>query len=144
MYKNGRTPAAWFGFSRLRLCLFRRPSTGGLAGEVSVDEPVQVTVHDGVDVAGLEGGTGILDHGVGHKDVGADLAAPFDFHLNALQVGDLLGVCLHLQLHQLVSQHPVASLTVLELGALLLAGNDHASLFKTSERQNYLSGRRSK
>ena len=80
MYKKGRTPAVWFGFSRLRLYLFRRPSTGGLAGEVSVDEPVQVTVHDGVDVAGLEGGTGILDHGVGHKDVGADLAAPFDFH----------------------------------------------------------------
>lgn len=51
-----------------------RPVTGGLAGEIGVDEAVQVTVHDGVDIAGLEGSAGVLDHGVGHKYVRADLA----------------------------------------------------------------------
>ena len=72
-----------------------------LGGEIGVDEAVQVAVHHGVDVAGLIAGAVVLDQGVGHEHVGADLAAPGDLLLLALDVRDLLQVLPLLDLHQL-------------------------------------------
>ncbi len=69
--------------------------------QISVDEAVKIAVHDCVDVRVLEAGTGILHKGIGHEDVGADLAAPLDLLLNALDVGDLLEVLALLDLDQL-------------------------------------------
>ena len=54
--------------------------------EVSEDEAVEVAVHDSVHVAGLVVGAVVLDHRVGHEDVGADLVAPCDLVLDALDV----------------------------------------------------------
>ena len=54
------------------------------------------------------------------------MAAPFDLQLHALQVGDLLRLLLHLQLHQLGPEHLHAVVLVLELAALGLAGDHHA------------------
>ena len=74
-----------------KIYLLGGPVAGGGGGQIGVDKAVQIAVHDVVDVAGFKGGAGVLDHLVGHEDVGADLAAPLDLQLNALQVGDLLG-----------------------------------------------------
>ena len=68
----------------------------------------------------------VLDQGVGHEDIGADLAAPLDLHLDALDVGDLLRVLLHLDLRQLAAEHPHGVLPVLVLAALSLAADHHA------------------
>lgn len=100
--------------------------TGGQLSEIRVDEAVQIAVHNVVDVAGLIAGAGVLHHLVGHEHVGADLAAPLDLHLHALDIGDLLRVLLLLQLHQLGPQHLHAVVLVLKLAALLLAGHHDA------------------
>ena len=77
--------------------LFRGPVTRGDRRKIGIDEPVQIAVHDAVDVAGLVTCTGVLNQGVGHEDIGTDLAAPFDLQLDSLQVGDFLRLFLHLQ-----------------------------------------------
>ena len=68
----------------------------------------------------------ILDHGVGHKHIGADLAAPGDLLLHALDVLDLIQVLALLDLHQLTAQHIHGDLAVLVLAALHLAGHHDA------------------
>ena len=56
--------------------------------EESADEGVDGAVHDGVYVACFLVCAVVFDHGIGLEDVGADLAAPFDFLLIALKFGD--------------------------------------------------------
>ena len=69
---------------------FRHPVARGGAGEVGVDEAVEVAVHHRIDVRHLVARARILGERVGHKDIVADLAAPFDLELRALDVGDLV------------------------------------------------------
>src|SRR5699024_11609660 len=70
----------WFGG---RSGVLQLAAAGGL--QVREDEAVQIAVHHGVDVAGLVAGAVVLDHGVGHKDIAADLVAPGDLVLDALE-----------------------------------------------------------
>ena len=93
----------------------------GSGFQVSEDEAVEVAVHHGIDVAGLVVGAVILDHGIGHEDIAADLVAPSDLILDALDVLDLVHVLLLCDLIQLRFQHFHRVVTVLELAALGLA-----------------------
>ena len=110
---------------RAPFSLFFQFAVRGL-GEVGVDEAVEVAVHDRLNVAGLIVRARILDELVGHEDIGADLASPFDLELHALEVADLLRVLLDLQLHELGFEHLHGVVAVLELAALRLAGGDDA------------------
>ena len=56
--------------------LFFSPVAGGLRLQIGVDEAVQLTVHHGVDVAGLIAGTVVLYQLVGHKHIRTDLGCP--------------------------------------------------------------------
>ena len=66
----------------------------------------------------------ILRKGVGHENVGADLAAPLDLLLNALDVAYLLKMLTLLYLGKAGAQHILAVFEVLEVAALDLGG-DH-------------------
>ena len=66
------------------------PGIRGKAGEIGVDEAVEPAVHHGVHVRGLIARARVLDERVGHEDVVADLAAPLDLELRALDIGDLV------------------------------------------------------
>ena len=108
---------------KLRFC---DPRIGGCAGEVGVDEAIEVAVHDGIDVRGLKARARVFDEGVGHEDVVADLTAPLDLELRALDVGDLVQMLALLDFNQLRAEHAHAGLLVLELVTLRLAGDDNA------------------
>ncbi len=107
----------------LRDLLFQRSVGGG--GEIGVDEAVDIAVHDILDVAGLKARAGVLHQGVGHEHIGADLTAPLDLYLHALDVGDLLRVLLGLHFRQAGAEHLHAVVPVPELAALRLAGHHH-------------------
>ena len=79
-----------------------------------------------LDVAVFIAGAVVLHQRVGHEDVGADLAAPFDLLLLALDVFDLIQVFPLFDLHQLGFQHAHGHFPVLVLAALVLAGHDDA------------------
>ena len=68
----------------------------------------------------------VLDHGVGHEDIAADLVAPGDLVLDALDVLDLVHVLLLGDLIQLRLQHLHGVVAVLELAALGLAADHDA------------------
>ena len=55
----------------------------------------------GADVTGLKVGTVILDKGVGHENVGADLASPFNELLLTLDILDALEMLALFDLHKL-------------------------------------------
>lgn len=59
-----------------RLYLFGSPVTCGYGGEIGVNKSVQVSVHDPVDVAGFKPGSGVLNQGIRHEDVGAGSGCP--------------------------------------------------------------------
>ncbi len=69
--------------SGLPKSLFLDLAVGG-GGQVGVDETIDIAVHHRLDVAHLIAGAGVLGQGVGHEYIGADLAAPLDLHLHAL------------------------------------------------------------
>ena len=100
--------------------------TAACSLEVCEDETVQIAVHHGIHIAGLVVGAVILDHGVGHEHIAADLVAPGDLILHALDVADLVQVLLLLDLIQLGSQHLHGGVAVLELAALGLAADHDA------------------
>ena len=81
-----------------RLYLFGSPVTCGYGGEIGVNKSVQVSVHDSVDVAGFKPGSGVLNQGIRHEDVGADLAAPFNLQLDPFQVGNFFRLFIQLSL----------------------------------------------
>ena len=66
----------------------------------------------------------VLGQRVRHEHVRADLAAPLDLELHALDVGDLLEVLALLDLGQARAEHVLAVFEVLEVTALDLAGHD--------------------
>ena len=68
----------------------------------------------------------ILDHRVRHEDVAADLVAPCDLVLDALDILDLVHVLLLGNLIQLCLQHFHRVVAVLELAALGLAADHDA------------------
>ena len=94
--------------------------------QIRGDKAVQIAVHDRVDVAHFVIRAVILDKRIGHKDVGAYLAAPGDFLLHALDVVDVVQVLLLGDFHQLGAQHTHGGVPVLELAAFRLAGDDYA------------------
>ena len=51
------------------------PVAGGKAGQIAVDKGIQSAVHNCVDIGSLAAGTGVLDQGIGHEHIVADLAA---------------------------------------------------------------------
>ena len=105
--------------------LFQQCAVGG-GGEVGVDKAVDLAVHHGLDLAHLVARAGVLGQGVGHEYVGTDLTAPLNFHLHALDVGDLLGVLLDLQFQKFGFEHLHAVVPVLELAAFRLAEHHNA------------------
>ena len=100
-------------------------SVGGLHAQIGIDEAVDVTVHNVLDVAVFKIGAVILCQLVGHENVGTDLAAPFDFHLYALDVGDFIQVLALLDFSKPRSEHASAVFQILEVTALYLRGNNN-------------------
>ena len=96
------------------------PGIRGKAGEIGVDEAVEPAVHHGVHVRGLIARARVLDERVGHEDVVADLAAPLDLELRALDIGDLVEMLALFDLDELRAEHAHAGLAVLELVTLRL------------------------
>ena len=107
------------------ISIFLQFAAGGRL-QVGKDEAVQVAVHDSLYVAALVAGAVVLDQRVGHKDVAADLVAPGDLILHALDVVDLVLVLLQSDLVQLGLHHLHGVLAVLQLAALGLAGRHDA------------------
>ena len=105
---------------------FCDPCVGGSAGEVGVDEAVEVAVHHGVDIADFGTRSMILDHGVWMKNIRTDLASPGDLGLVALDILDFVQVLPLFDLYQLGAQHLQTGLLILELAPLGLAGNHNA------------------
>ena len=101
-------------------------SAFGALGEEGIYKSVQVAVHDALDAAGLVLGTQVLDKLVGHEHIGADLAAPLDLHLHALDVAYLFKVLALLDLGKTGTQHVAAVFKVLEVASLHLGGNHDA------------------
>src|SRR5437868_976867 len=58
--------------------------------QVGLDEGVDLAIKDGLDVASLRVGAGVLHQRVGVQDIGADLAAELGGHPLALQPRALL------------------------------------------------------
>ena len=94
--------------------------------EEGADKHIDVAIHDSLDIARLDIRAVVLDHRVRLEDIGADLAAPFDLLLVALELRELCFLLLHLELEELGAQHLEALLAVLELGTLVLALHDDA------------------
>ncbi len=66
-----------------------RPDRGP-AMQFRLDELVDFAVQDVLDLGGLDVGPVVLDEGVRLEDVGADLVAPGDLALLAVELGDFL------------------------------------------------------
>ena len=64
-------------------------------GQVRLDESVDVSVHDGLDIATLVPGAVVFDQAIGLQDVGADLTAPLYLLLFAGHGTDSLRRYLH-------------------------------------------------
>ena len=86
-----------------------------LGVEIRADERVELAVHDRLHVACLGVRAHVLHHRIGLEHVGADLAAPLDLLLDALEFRDLLFLLLLLELKELRAEHLHALLLVLEL-----------------------------
>ena len=63
---------------------------------------------------------------VGHKHIGTDLAAPFDFHLHAFDIADLFQMFPLLDFGKLCTQHILAVFQILEVASLHLACHHNA------------------
>ena len=85
---------------------------------------LDVTVEHGLDVAHLEAGSVVLHQGVGVDHIAADLAPPLVGLVGALELLPLLSSLLFLQGRQPRAQHLERHLAVLDLGALVLNGDD--------------------
>lgn len=87
---------------RLRRCYVDRLFVllVGVHAQVGVNEAVNVAVHDGLNVAVFIASAVVLGQRVRHEHVRADLAAPLDLELHALDVGDFLEVLALLDLGQ--------------------------------------------
>ena len=91
-----------------------------------MDEGVDVTIHHSLDIRGLHSGPQIFDHLVGLEDIAPDLVAPSDctlFSIESFHFGPFL-VFLELKDPRLEGFH--RSFLVLDLGSLVLAGDDQA------------------
>ena len=97
-----------------------------LHGKECVYKSINVAVHDVLNVAVFIAGAVVLGEGVGHENVGADLAAPFDLLLNALDVAYLLEVLALFDLGKTCTEHVAAVFEVLEVASLDLGGHDDA------------------
>jgi len=94
--------------------------------QIRIDKPINTSIHDCLHVTVLVAGTGILDQGVGHEYVGADLRAPLDVVLVTLNLLDGIQPLADLDIHELGLQHADSGFLVLELRALGLAGDHNA------------------
>ena len=79
-----------------------------------------------MNVAVFIAGTVILGEGVGHENIGADLASPFYLLLNALDITDFFKMLALLYLGKACAEHIAAVFEVLEVASLDLRGHDDA------------------
>ena len=86
-----------------------------LGVEIRADEWVDLAVHDRLHVSCLGVRAHILHHRIGLEHVGADLAAPLDLLLDALELRDLLLLFFLFELKEFRAKHLHALLLVLEL-----------------------------
>ena len=85
----------WFYKSRR----YYKESFTGVHRKESIDKAVNIAVHNSIYISVFKAGTRILSQCVGHEYIRADLTSPLNFHLNALDIRNLLSVLLSLQLH---------------------------------------------
>src|SRR5690606_26493011 len=108
-------------FRRLAFLFLRRIDP---LPEIRVDEHVDFSVHDRLNVPHFHLRPVVLHHAVGVEHVRADLVAPADLRLFPLQFGQFLFPLLHHPFVQAGLQDLHRPLPVLDLGALRLAGDD--------------------
>jgi hypothetical protein len=87
----------------------------------------EVAVHHGLHVAGLLAGAEVLHHLVGLENVGANLAAKADLALLAVVLLHLGALLVQLQFVEAGLEHAHGRGAVLDLRALVLAGDDEAA-----------------
>ncbi len=88
--------------------------------EIGFDEPVQLTIHDGGDLADFVSRSMVFDHLVGLEDIGPDLAAPGDVLLftdDGIELGFLLPL-LHFKEARLQNFH--GAVAILQLRPFVL------------------------
>ena len=102
--------------------------------EVGIDEAVNVAVHNRLNISGFIAGAVVFNKGVGHENIGADLAAPCDFFLYALDVLDFLKMLAFLDFNKLGAEHIHTNLAVLVLRTLDLRAynNSGGNMGKTN------------
>ena len=88
--------------------------------QIGIDEAVQITVHDRIDITGFKAGTVILHHRVRHEHIGTNLCAPCNFLLYAFDILNLFEMFPFLDFQQLGFQHRHGNIPVLVLAALYL------------------------
>lgn len=93
---------------------------GAAPAEVALDEGVDGTVEDRIDVAEFDVRSEILHHLIGLQDVGANLAAPASLDVLSADLVELSGLFLPGQDQQLRFQHLHRPFPVLQLGTLVL------------------------
>ena len=89
-----------------------------------MDKGVDVTIHHSLDIRGLHSGPQIFDHLIGLEDIAPDLVAPSDctlFSIESFHFGPFL-VFLEFKDPRFEGFH--RSFFVLDLGSLVLAGDD--------------------
>ena len=89
--------------------------------KVCIDKAVQISIHHSVHVAVFKVCAVVFYQCIRHKYVAADLAAPSNGVLYALDVADFIQMLTLFNLYQLGSKHFHTHFAVLQLAALVLA-----------------------
>src|SRR5450631_1107881 len=98
-----------------------------LAAQLGFDEGVELAVHDGLYVAGLFASAEVLHHLVRLENVGANLAAETDLALFSVVLFHLGALLVELEFVEAGLEHIHRGGAVLDLRALVLAGDDEAA-----------------
>ena len=92
--------------------------------KICVDKSVNISIHYCLDIAVFVSCSRILCKSVGHKYVGADLRAPFDICLVALNILNPLKIFADFDFKKLLFKHLKSRFLVLKLASFSLT-SDH-------------------
>ena len=69
--------------------------------KIGIDKAVNVAVHNSLDISGFKAGAVILNKGVGHENIGANLTAPCNFFVVTFNIFNLCKVLTLFNLNKL-------------------------------------------
>ena len=92
--------------------------------QIGMDEEIEIPVHHSGDIACLRIRPVIFDHGVGMKDIGANLAPKSVLNIRRRQFVEFLLLPHQFELIQFSAQDAHGRLAILKLAAFILARHD--------------------